>query len=194
MSRSRPWLSICTPHAAVSAGGSQQRACRRLIGGGHQHANTLQLRLLSCGIIRRRGCAQATTAQHADDQLRLCAAVPLEVTCRDWTAAHRNEPSGLSVLTVHGTCEFPTAGYSVELLRHEPQGINPLDLLLDRIVHPPTGPSAQVVTQIEAAYTEVTDVDYQSVTILPDGPSVPVEDLRPGEVGTADAPATPGAV
>jgi hypothetical protein len=47
---------------------------------------------------------------------------------------------------------------------------------------------------LRAAYTEVTDVDYQSVTILPDGPSVPVEDLRPGEVGTADAPATPGAV
>jgi hypothetical protein len=135
----------------------------------------------------------ATLVDHLADAIDWTA-VPLEVDCRDWTAAHRNEPPGPSVLTVHGTCTFPTAGYSVELLRHEPQGINPLDLLLDRIVHPPTGPSAQVVTQVEAAYIEVTDVVYQSVTILPDGPLVPVEDLRPGEIGTADAPATPGAV
>jgi hypothetical protein len=100
---------------------------------------------------------------------------PTEVPCHDWTAAHRHEPAGLSVLTVRGSCVFPTAGYSVELLRHEPQGINPSDLLLDRIVHPPTGLNVQVVTEVEAVYTEVTDVDYQTVTILPDGVSVRVE-------------------
>jgi hypothetical protein len=107
-------------------------------------------------------------------------AEPIEVTCHDWTAVHRHQPPDPSVLTVRGTCVFPTAGYSVELLRHEPQGITPSDLLLDRIVHPPTGSSAQVVTEVEATYTEVTDVDYQTVTILPDGPSVSVEDSPPG--------------
>jgi len=49
---------------------------RDFIGGGNQHANTLQLqlRLLSSGIICRHGCSQAVTAQHAYDQFRLRAA------------------------------------------------------------------------------------------------------------------------
>jgi Domain of unknown function (DUF6438) len=66
-------------------------------------------------------------------------------TCQDWAAFHDHMPPGPSVLRVQGTCRFDTAGYSVELRRHEPQGINPRDLLLDRIVTPPDGPVAQVV-------------------------------------------------
>jgi hypothetical protein len=64
----------------------------------------------------------------------------------------------------------------VELRRREPQGFNPQDLLLDRIVHPPTGPVAEVVTEVEVDYSEETEFDYQTVTILPDGPSINVED------------------
>jgi hypothetical protein len=97
-----------------------------------------------------------------------------QVTCDDWTAVHRHEPPP-SVLTVHGTCTFPTAGFAVEMRRREPQGVNPRDLLLDRIVHAPTGPTAQVVTEVDAVYIEETEFDYQTVTILPDGPSISVE-------------------
>jgi uncharacterized protein DUF6438 len=98
-------------------------------------------------------------------------------SCHDWTAVHVHEPPGPSVLRVHGTCRFDTAGYQVELRRREPQGINPADLLLDRVVHPPTGPVAQVVTEVDVSYSETTEFDYQTVTILPDGGSIPVQDV-----------------
>jgi uncharacterized protein DUF6438 len=101
-----------------------------------------------------------------------------EGTCHDWTAVHDHQPPGPSILRVHGTCRFNTAGFSVELRRHEPQGINPDDLLLDRIVHPPTGPVAQVVTEVEVSYSEETQFDYQTVTILPDGPSINIQDVQ----------------
>jgi hypothetical protein len=96
-------------------------------------------------------------------------------TCRDWTAAHSNDQAGRSVLTVHGTCTFNTAGYTVQLQRTQPQGINPKDLLLDKIVHPPTGPVAQVVTDVEVSYLEETTLEYETVTVLPDGPQIPIE-------------------
>jgi hypothetical protein len=98
--------------------------------------------------------------------------------CRDWSAWHDHQPPGPPVLHVRGECEFPTAGFSVELKRREPQGINPRDLLLDRIVYEPSGPVAQVVTIVEARYREQTDFEYDTVTILPDGPSIPVQDVH----------------
>jgi hypothetical protein len=98
--------------------------------------------------------------------------------CRDWHAAHDHQPLGLAVLRVIGTCQFDTAGWSVELRRHEPQGIDPRDLLLDRVVHEPQGLVAEVITDIEVRYEEPTDFEYQTVTILPDGVSIPVEDVH----------------
>jgi Domain of unknown function (DUF6438) len=98
-----------------------------------------------------------------------------EVACHDWTAVQAPGTPGPSVLTVHGTCALPTPGHAVELRRREPQGFNPRDLQLERVVHPPVGPAAQVVTEVDVTYTEHTGVDYQTVTILPDGPSVGVE-------------------
>jgi hypothetical protein len=95
-----------------------------------------------------------------------------EEACHDWTAVHVHEPPASSVLTVRGTCTFESAGYSVQLRRREPQGINPWDLLLDRVVEPPTGPVAQVITDVEVTYTEETEFEYRTVTILPNGPSI----------------------
>lgn len=100
--------------------------------------------------------------------------------CHDWSAWHDHQPPGPAVLRVTGQCEFPTAGYSVELRRQEPQGINPKDLLLNKVVHEPAGPAgpaATVITRVEARYEEETDFEYDTVTILPDGPSIPVEDV-----------------
>jgi Domain of unknown function (DUF6438) len=102
----------------------------------------------------------------------------LEGKCEGWTAWHDHMPPGPSVLHVQGVCTFGTPGYVVELRRHEPQGINPFDLLLDRIVTPPDGPVTDVVTEVEVRYDEETEFDYQTVTILPDGPSVRVEDVH----------------
>ena len=100
-----------------------------------------------------------------------------QVECSNWSAWHGSRPPAPQVLTVVGKCTFPTAGYSVELRLHEPQGINSRDLLLDLIVHEPTGPVADVISTVEARYEEETDFEYESVTILPDGPSIPVEKL-----------------
>jgi hypothetical protein len=104
--------------------------------------------------------------------------LPDEGFCHDWTAIHDHQPPGPSVLRVNGTCTFPTAGFSVELVRREPQGINPRDLLLDKIVQPPSGPVAEVVTDVDVEYAEETEFDYQTVTILPDGPQIEVEDVN----------------
>lgn len=98
------------------------------------------------------------------------------VDCHGWSAWHDHQPPGSPVLHVHGECEFPTAGYSVELRRSEPQGINPKDLLLDLIVHEPSGPAAQVITTVEARYREETDFEYDTVTIQ-GYPSISVEEV-----------------
>ena len=97
--------------------------------------------------------------------------------CRDWSAWHDNDPPGPPVLHVRGECEFPTAGFSVELRRREPQGFNPRDLLLDRIVREPSGPVAQVITVVRASYREETDFEFDTVTILPDGVSLQVQEV-----------------
>jgi hypothetical protein len=97
--------------------------------------------------------------------------------CRSWSAWHDHEPPGPPVLHVRGECEFPTAGFSVELRRREPQGFNHRDLLLDRIVRKPSGPVAQVITVVEARYREETDFEFDTVTILPDGVSLQVQEV-----------------
>lgn len=101
-----------------------------------------------------------------------------DYTCHDWYAAHDHMPPEPAVLRVTGTCTFPTAGYKVELYRHEPQGINPKDLLLDKVVIAPVDPVVPVITDVEARYEETTDFEYDTVTILPDGPSIPVEEVQ----------------
>ncbi len=102
--------------------------------------------------------------------------VPAE-RCHQWSAWHDHQPPGPAVLHVRGSCRFGAAGFSVELRRHEPQGINPRDLLLERIVHAPSGPSAQVLTEVEVSYSEETEFEYETVTILPDGATIPVEEV-----------------
>jgi hypothetical protein len=48
---------------------------------------------------------------------------------------------------------------------------------MTRIVHEPSGPVAQVETTVEVSYQEETDFEYDTVTILPDGPTVPVKEV-----------------
>jgi hypothetical protein len=76
---------------------------------------------------------------------------------------HDREPPGPRLLRVHGKCEFPTEGYSVELKRSEPQGISPRDLLLHLIVHEPTDPVAN--TEVDADYEEETNIENDTVRI-----------------------------
>ncbi len=98
--------------------------------------------------------------------------------CGGFRGWHDHEPPGPARLNVRGACEFPTAGFSVELRRREPQGINPKDLLLEKVVHAPIGPAATVLTKVDVEYREETDFEYDSVTILPDGFTVRVEEVH----------------
>jgi hypothetical protein len=95
--------------------------------------------------------------------------------CLDWKAWLDRVPGAQPTLHVTGRCQFPSSGYFVRLERHEPQGINPSNLLLDLVITEPTGPVTQVVTEEEVHYDEEADLDFDSVTILPDGPTVEVE-------------------
>jgi hypothetical protein len=99
---------------------------------------------------------------------------PHEIGCRDWTARFLRVAGGGGVVLVTGTCTLPTSGHTVELRRHEPQGINPADLLLDLVVTEPSGPAAEVLTDVPVRYQERTDTGFGTVTILPDGPTIAV--------------------
>ena len=98
-----------------------------------------------------------------------------EGKCRDWYASHDHMPGKPKTLRVSGQCTFPTPGFKVELEPANPQGINPKIYLLNKIVHPPTGPVPDVETTVEVRYEEKTDTEYDQVTILPDGVTVDVE-------------------
>lgn len=88
--------------------------------------------------------------------------------CRDWYASHDHMPPGPKKLYVTGKCTFPTTGFSVELKPAVPQGINPSIYILNKIVHEPTGPTADVITTVDVRYEEQTDTEYQQVHIMPD--------------------------
>jgi hypothetical protein len=126
------------------------------------------------GITGTRG-VEVIGASHSEKLEVPCEG--LAGNCGGWSAWHDHEPPGPPVLHVRGECEFPTAGFSVELRRHEPQGFNPRDLLLDRIVREPSGPVPQVITVVEARYREETDFEFDTVTILPDGVLLQVQEV-----------------
>ena len=79
--------------------------------------------------------------------------------CRDWSVVCDQRPGNLG-LPRTWKVRVLAAGYSVELGQHEP-----------------TGPVAQVNTTVEVRYEEETSFQYESVTILPDGPSIPGEKI-----------------
>lgn len=99
--------------------------------------------------------------------------------CRDWYAWHDHMPGPGSTPTLHvtGTCTFNTTGYSAELKKHEPQGINPKDLLLDLVVHEPSGGIAgQAFTDVPVRYDEETTMEYDTVSIMDVEMGIPVHE------------------
>lgn len=97
--------------------------------------------------------------------------------CSGWRAVHNFQPPGPPTLTVTGKCVFPTTGYKVKLVKAVPQGINPLILLLRKIVTPPTGIVLPVLTTVAVKFTLKTSTKYTHVTILPEGVTVKVQQV-----------------
>jgi hypothetical protein len=97
--------------------------------------------------------------------------------CGDWYAWHDHMPGSTPSLHVVGRCVFPTSGYSVKLRPATPPGINPSIYLLDKIVHEPTGPVADVVTEVPVHFQQAGKDNYTEVQILPDHTVVPIRDV-----------------
>jgi hypothetical protein len=94
----------------------------------------------------------------------------------EFSATLVGEPAAPGVLRVEGVCTFGSTGYQVALVRHGPRGDNPRDLLLDLVATPP-GPGvivAPVFTAYPVSYEEETEAGFDTVTILPDGPTIEV--------------------
>ena len=90
--------------------------------------------------------------------------------CADWSATLHADH-----LKVQGQCTFPTPGFKVHLKKKEPQGINPLILLLEKTVTAPTGIEPQHVVTISVSFEEHTTTHYHEVDILPDGTRIKVK-------------------
>ncbi len=110
-----------------------------------------------------------------DDMLRVrqVSEVDQESACSGWTAQLTAEPPGPGILRVEGTCTY-VPGFSVHIRRHDPQGADPGQLLLDLTVVTPRPPWSGP-TVVAVIYTMETERHYDTVKLLPEGVSIPVE-------------------
>jgi hypothetical protein len=98
---------------------------------------------------------------------------PLPGKCRDWKAL-----LGPGVIVVDVWATFGSAGWNMELRRAEEQGDDPEELVLERVVTYPEGYQPPVTRGLEVHWEEPTDVEYKTVTIVPDGMTLEVTDRR----------------
>jgi hypothetical protein len=92
---------------------------------------------------------------------------------RDWRAL-----LGPGVIVVDCWVTFPSAGWSMELRKAEDQGDDPERIVLERVVTFPVGYQPPVIRGLDVRWEEKTTVEYKTVTILPDGIELEVQDRR----------------
>ena len=84
--------------------------------------------------------------------------------CNHWKAWQNLQP-GTAPPTLHitGSCEFPTAGYSVELVPVETKksAAHPQIYVVMRVVHKPEGMAAQVIAEVPVDYKVETPSKYK---------------------------------
>ena len=101
--------------------------------------------------------------------------------CKHWKAWYDVQP-GTNPPTLHVTasCEFPTAGYSVELVpvQTKKAETHPEIYVLKRVVHKPEGMEAQVITEVPVDYKVETPTEYMEVRIRPDRVRVRVKKVQ----------------
>jgi hypothetical protein len=101
--------------------------------------------------------------------------------CKHWKAWHDVQP-GTNPPTLHVTasCEFPTAGYTVELVpvQSKKAETHPEIYVLKRVVHKPGGMAAQVITEVPVDYKVETPTEYKEVRIRPDRVRVRVKRVQ----------------
>jgi hypothetical protein len=100
-------------------------------------------------------------------------ATPLQET---FNAILNKQPPGPPSMRVHGDVEVNTGGWSGALVKAVPQGINPLVLILELKMTPPTGIVTQGFTKVSVEFHEKPAAhDYTDVTILDGKDSFPVQ-------------------
>ena len=92
---------------------------------------------------------------------------------KDWKAL-----LGPGVIVVDCYAMFGTAGWDMELAKSDEQPDDPQELYLDRVLTVPEGYQPPVIRGMDVHWEEQTDVEYKKVTILPDGPTLDVVDMR----------------
>ena len=99
--------------------------------------------------------------------------------CKAWKAWHDVMP-GTSPAKLHVTasCQFPTAGYSVELIPEPGREQKPPVYVLKRVVHKPEGMAAQVITDVPLDYSVEASGDYKTVLIKPERERIAVETVH----------------
>ncbi|CAH1649989.1 conserved hypothetical protein [Hyphomicrobiales bacterium] len=86
-------------------------------------------------------------------------------------------PGSDKALTVIGSVEVPTSGWTGSLAEAVPPGINPAILILDATLTKPTGIVLQVISTVELTFRKAHSPRYDSITIRGLGSDihVPVE-------------------
>jgi len=99
--------------------------------------------------------------------------------CSDWKAWLSVQP-GTAAPTLHvtATCQFPTAGYTVELVPVSLKMPSKKTLELKKVIHKPEGMAAQVISDVPLTYTKETTVEYETVLIKTDKVRLTVEKVH----------------
>jgi len=99
--------------------------------------------------------------------------------CKHWKAWHDVMP-GTSPAKLHVTasCQFPTAGYSVELIPEPGREQKPPVYVLKRVVHKPEGMAAQVITDVPVDYSVEASGEYKTVLIKPERKPIAVQTVH----------------
>lgn len=99
--------------------------------------------------------------------------------CKHWKAWHDVMP-GTSPAKLHVTasCQFPTAGYSVELVPEPGREQKPPVYVLKRVVHKPEGMAAQVITNVPLDYSVEASGEYKTLLIKPERKRIAVETVH----------------
>lgn len=107
---------------------------------------------------------------------------PLPGEYKEWKAL-----LGPGIVVVDCFVLFRTAGWKMDLVKAEQQSDDPEELVLQRVVEIPQGYQPPVIRGIDVHYEEQTDVEYKTVTVLPDNLRLEVVDRR-GAPSAARAP------
>jgi hypothetical protein len=95
-----------------------------------------------------------------------------------WEAWHDFMPGSSPTLHVVGVRTCPTPGFALTLEPVEPQGINMRDYRLQIVERKPEGAVPEVITPTEIQYREDTESRYDTVSIVPGGPTIEVTITR----------------